>query len=129
MSTSTVTPVTCASGVTVGIRNRRGDGQAAFGGACADSPLQPQCTDAKEGRTVAVSRHERHLAVARQRQRDPGWQADYRATRPRVERNIAHLVRRRHGGRCARVRGIRKVDADFNLLAPRSTSPASPRSG
>jgi hypothetical protein len=26
------------------------------------------------------------------------------------------MMRRRHGGRRARVRGTRKVDADFNLL-------------
>ncbi|MBA2576627.1 MAG: hypothetical protein H0V05_08290, partial [Euzebyaceae bacterium] len=40
-------------------------------------------------------------------------QTDYRATRPKVERKLGHLLRRRHGGRCARVRGKRKVDADF----------------
>jgi hypothetical protein len=34
-----------------------------------------------------------------------------------VERKLGHLMRRRHGGRRARVRGKRKVDADFNLLA------------
>ena len=45
------------------------------------------------------------------------WAADYRATRPKVERKLGHLMRRRHGGRRARVRGKRKVDADFNLLA------------
>lgn len=110
--------VTCPAGVTVGIRRgRRGDGQAAFGAACGDCRLRAQCTDAAGGRTVAVSRYERHLANARLRQQDPAWQADYRATRPKVERKIAHLVRRRHGGRRARVRGIGKVDADFNLLA------------
>jgi hypothetical protein len=110
--------VTCPAGVTIGIRrDRRGDGQAAFGGACSDCRLRAQCTDAKDGRTVAVTRYERHLAAARRRQQDPEWQADYRATRPKVERKIAHLMRRRHGGRRARMRGARKVDADFNLLA------------
>lgn len=110
--------VTCPAGVTIGIRrDRRGDGQAAFGAACSDCRLRAQCTDAKAGRTVQVTRYERHLADARRRQRDPAWQADYRATRPKVERKIAHLVRRRHGGRRARMRGIGKVDADFNLLA------------
>jgi len=110
--------VTCPAGVTVGIgRTRRGDGQAAFGGACGDCRLRAQCTDAKGGRTIQVTRYERHLADARRRQQDPEWQADYRATRPKVERKIGHLMRRRHGGRRARVRGTRKVDADFNLLA------------
>ena len=49
--------------------------------------------------------------------RDPAWRADYRATRPKVERKLAHLMRRRHGGRRARVRGRLKVGADFALLA------------
>lgn len=43
--------------------------------------------------------------------------ADYRATRPTVERKLAHLMRRRHGGRRARVHGTDRVDADFRLLA------------
>ena len=34
------------------------------------------------------------------------WRAGYRATRPKVERKIGHLMRRRHGGRRARVRGL-----------------------
>jgi hypothetical protein len=42
---------------------------------------------------------------------------DYRSTRPKVERKLGHMMRRKHGGRRARVRGTRKVDADFNLLA------------
>lgn len=42
---------------------------------------------------------------------------DCRATRPKVERQIAHLMHRRHGGRRARVRGATKVAADFALLA------------
>jgi IS5 family transposase len=57
------------------------------------------------------------LAAARIRQADPDLAADYRATRPKVERKLAHLVRRRHGGRRVRVRGLAKVAADFNLLA------------
>ena len=57
------------------------------------------------------------MVAARARQADPDRAADYRATRPKVERKLAHLVRRRHGGRRARVRGLVKVAADFNLLA------------
>ncbi len=45
------------------------------------------------------------------------WKADYKATRPKVERKIAHLMRRKHGGRRARVRGQTKTAADFKLLA------------
>jgi hypothetical protein len=42
-----------------------------------------------------------------------------RATRPKVERKLGHLVHRTHGRLRARVRGKDKVDADFNLLAAR----------
>jgi hypothetical protein len=42
---------------------------------------------------------------------------DPRRTRPKIERKIGHLMRRKHGGGRARVRGRRNVDADFNLLA------------
>ena len=76
-----------------------------------------RCTTAVGGRTVRVGKHERVLARARAAQADPAWQADYRATRPKVERKIAHLMRHRHGGRRARVRGLAKVAADFSLLA------------
>jgi hypothetical protein len=101
--------------VTVTIRwGANGDGRAPFADACA---FRSQCTTAKGGRRIRVGRYEQRLAAARQQQQDPAWRADYRATRPKVERKIAHLMRRRHGGRRARVRGQPKVDADFNLLA------------
>lgn len=110
--------VTCPNGVSVAIRRgRNGDGTAEFGDACADCPLRAQCTTNKKGRTIRIGRHEKHLAKARARQKDPQWKADYRATRPKVERKLAHLVRHRHGGRRARMRGTTKIDADFNLLA------------
>ena len=110
--------VTCPNGVTAPIRrNSDGDGTASFGQACTDCPLRAQCTKADGGRTISVGRHEQRLADARARQRDPQWMADYRATRPKVERKLAHLMRRRHGGRRARMRGTIKIDADFNLLA------------
>jgi len=110
--------VTCPAGVRVEIRrDRHGDGAARFGTACASCELRPQCTAAKAGRTVRVGRHEAVLADARDRSQNPAWKRDYRATRPKVERRLAHLKRRWHGGRRARVRGRPKVDADFNLLA------------
>lgn len=110
--------VTCPAAVTVGIRRgAQGDGMAQFGGACVDCPLRPQCTTAAGGRTIKVGRHERRLTDARRQQQHPDWVTDYRATRPKVERKLGHLMRRRHGGRRARMRGRRKVDADFNLLA------------
>jgi hypothetical protein len=110
--------VTCPNGVTAPIRrNGDGDGTASFGQPCADCPLRAGCTKAEGGRTISVGRHERRLAEARTQQQDPRWVADYRATRPKVERKLAHLMRHRHGGRRARVRGTTKIDADFNLLA------------
>jgi len=110
--------VTCPNGVSTPIRrNNAGDGIASFGVACRDCPLRSQCTKAEDGRTIRVGRHERRLAEARAQQQDPRWVADYRATRPKVERKLAHLMRHRHGGRRARMRGTTKIDADFNLLA------------
>ena len=110
--------VTCPAGHDADIvRNPRGDGTAYFRELCDHCPMRASCTNAVGGRTIAVGRYEHHLADARDRQQDPAWIADYRATRPKVERKLGHLMRRTHGGRRARVRGRGKVDADFNLLA------------
>jgi hypothetical protein len=110
--------VTCPARVTVAIRPaRRGGGRARFGVACSLCPLRQACTSSVRGRVVAVGPREAELAAARARQRDPAWLADYRATRPKVERKLAHLLRRRHGGRRARVRGLVRVAQDFKLLA------------
>jgi hypothetical protein len=95
----------------------RHHGQASFGPTCISCPLRGQCTSAAGGRTITITAYEAELAAARARQADPDRAADYRATRPKVERKLAHLVRRRHGGRRVRVRGLAKVAADFNLLA------------
>lgn len=109
--------VSCPAGNTTPLRPF-GDGRIAkFAVACAGCPLADQCTTAKEGRTIYVGPYEQQLARARQRQSDPAWKTDYKATRPKVERKISHLMRRRHGGRRARVRGKPKVSADFALLA------------
>jgi hypothetical protein len=110
--------VTCPARVTVAIRPaRRGGGRARFGVACRVCPLRQACTSSVRGRVVTIHPHEAELAAARARQRDPVWLADYRATRPKVERKLAHLLRRRHGGRRARVRGLVRVAQDFKLLA------------
>jgi hypothetical protein len=110
--------VTCPNDVTVPVRrNKAGDGMASFGDACPDCPLRIQCSNARTGRTIKVGRHERRLGKARTAQKDPTWIADYRATRPKVERKLGHLMRHRHGGRRARMRGTAKIAADFNLLA------------
>jgi transposase len=110
--------VTCPAGVTVSIRRHTdGGGIAKFAEACASCALRAQCTKAKEGRSIAVGPNEAVLSRARARQKHSDWIADYRATRPKVERKIAHLMRRKHGGRRARVRGRVRVAADFKLLA------------
>ena len=112
--------VTCPAGITTTIRavnHKRRVGIAEFGAACATCPLATACTTAKTGRTITVGPYETQVTAGRARQTDPAWKADYRATRPKVERKIAHLMRRRHGGRRARVRGLVKVGADFALLA------------
>jgi hypothetical protein len=110
--------VTCPAGEEVTIRrNESGDGIAYFDQACAGCPLRGDCTTAAGGRTIQVGRHEALLAEARAQAQDPQWAEDYRRTRPKVERKLGHMMRRRHGGRRARVRGRKKVDADFSLLA------------
>ena len=110
--------VTCPGGFTAPIHPARaGGGTAYFASACPACPLRAQCTTAAGGRTISVGLYEQTLTDARTRQTDPAWVADYRATRPKVERKLGHLVRRKHGGRRARVRGTARVDADFRLLA------------
>ena len=110
--------VTCPAGERVEIRHHTdGGGMAYFAEACACCRLRERCTKSANGRTIGISAHEAAIARARQRQRDPAWQDDYRTTRPKVERKLAHLMRRKHGGRRARVRGTVKVGADLSLLA------------
>jgi hypothetical protein len=113
-----VDTVRCPAGNTASIvRDKDGAGVASFGASCGGCPLREQCTGARAGRTISVGVHEGTLTAARARQTDPDWIADYRATRPKVERKIGHLMRRKHGGRRARVRGTTKIGADFSLLA------------
>jgi len=111
--------VRCPAGALVVIRpSTHSDGLriASFGVQCNSCPLRSQCTDGKEGRTIRVHPQEATLQRSRMLQRDPAWKARYRATRPKVERKIGHLMQRRHGGRRARVRGRVRVTHDFALL-------------
>lgn len=110
--------VTCPSGITVELAGHATKSRTAhFGTACQSCPLLNSCTTSENGRTISVGPYERQLQGARQRQQDPDWIADYQATRPKVERKIAHLVRRLHGGRKARVRGLDRVNQDWSLKA------------
>ena len=109
--------VVCPAGQTAPLRTVKNGHIAHFARACQGCPLADRCTTSSSGRSIYVGLYEQQLARARARQTAPDWKSDYTATRPKVERKIAHLMRRRHGGRRARVRGQTKVDADFNLLA------------
>ena len=110
--------VTCPARLQVPILPARGGGGLArFGRACQVCPLASACTSSRAGRTVTIHPQEAGLQTARCRQQDPAWRADYRAHRPTVERKLAHLLRRRHGGRRARVRGLVRVAQDWRLLA------------
>jgi hypothetical protein len=109
--------VTCPAGVLVQIRRREdGSGQASFGIACRSCPLASSCTNAKEGRNIRLHKHDRLVLEARKLQRASAWRASYKATRPKVERKLAHLMRRRHGGRRARMRGTERIGQDFMML-------------
>ncbi len=110
--------VRCPAGNLVQIRHKKdGGGEASFAPFCSACPLRNGCTKGDGGRVVAIHPQERTLARERKKQRDPKWKARYRATRPKVERKFGHMMRRRHGGRRARVRGCARVAADFKLLA------------
>jgi len=109
--------VRCPGGHLVVIRESAdGSGLAAFKSHCGNCPLKSQCTKAKTGRTIRIHAKEDTLHRSRVRQRSPEWKKNYRAVRPKVERKFAHLMRRRHGGRRARVRGRSRVGHDFSLL-------------
>jgi hypothetical protein len=109
--------VTCPDGATAKIYPTGDRWRASFRKACRDCPLQAQCTTATRGRSVNIGPHERILQQARREQQNPVWQDEYRSNRSKVERKIGHLMRNRHGGRRARMRGSTKVDDDFRLLA------------
>jgi hypothetical protein len=110
--------VRCPGGALVVLRTSSdGSRVANFGEHCDGCPMRAQCTRSKKGRGVWLHPKHELLDRTRKRQRDPGWRARYRATRPKVERKIAHLMRRKHGGRRARMRGRLRVAHDFALLA------------
>lgn len=108
----------CPAGVRVSLLMLKdGSRIADFGASCAECPQRPLCTKAKSGRTIKLHPKHETLDRHRKRQRDEAWKKQYRAVRPRVERKIGHLMRRKHGGRRARVRGCQRVKQDFALLA------------
>jgi hypothetical protein len=111
--------VRCPADVLVQIRKRTSDGGgvALFASACATCTLRSRCTTAQAGRAIRIHPKEATLQRCRAQQRSSVWKKTYRATRPKVERKIAHLMQRRHGGRRARVRGVERTRQDFATLA------------
>lgn len=109
--------VTCPAKITVPLKVRDdGSGYARFAKNCATCPLRELCTTAQAGRTINVHPRFELLHRYRGEQAAPQWKQTYRETRPKVERKLAHMVRRKHGGRRARVRGKQRVGHDFSLL-------------
>lgn len=109
--------VSCPGGLLVQIRKASdGGGLAGFGVRCATCGLRPQCTGNKEGRTIRIHPKESTLQRKRAEQKSPEWKTRYHQTRPKVERKLAHLMFRRHGGRRARMRGSLRIRHDFALL-------------
>jgi hypothetical protein len=110
--------VRCPAGVLIPIRRSKDDGGiASFAADCHDCGLRGHCTASKGGRSIRIHPKEETLIRSRERQRSASWRANFRATRPKVERKISHLMRRKHGGRRARVRGRLRVGHDFAMLA------------
>ena len=95
------------------VRRSEGTGMASFGEHCVSCPLRDQCTSSKLGRKIRINRYEARIQKAKHEQSAPEWKAEYRATRPKVERKFGHLTRRAHGGRKARSRGLARVFTDF----------------
>jgi len=111
--------VTCPAGMLVQIRKHTSDGGgiAMFGASCRACALRACCTDAAAGRAVRIHAKEATLQRGRTRQSSSTWKAYYRATRPKVERKLAHLTFRRHGGRRSRMRGTLRTRHDHALHA------------
>ena len=86
--------VTCPAHHTVAIRPGLRHRIARFGVLCGSCPLRADRTRSRRGRVISIHPYEAALQHAKTRQRDPGWQQDYRTYRPVVERKISHFTRR-----------------------------------
>ena len=110
--------VTCPSGQVTAIRRGRdGGGLASFASACASCPLAERCTTNSSGRTISIHPHERILQSHKVEQQTVEWRQAYTATRPKVERKLAHFVSRVWGGRKARTRGKDRISTDVDTRA------------
>lgn len=110
--------VTCPARQVTPIRwYRDGSGRASFASACAGCPLAANCTTNRAGRTITIHPHEHILQRHKADQQTDAWQQAYTATRPTVERKIAHFVARVWGGRKARTRGKERIATDVDTRA------------
>lgn len=102
--------LTCPAGE---VRRISAKGNVNFGTACTECPLRGQCTTAKGGRKVIITKHHARRRAHRAAAREPGFRHDYRAYRPLVERSIGWLVA--GGNRRLRYRGVEKNNAWLQL--------------
>jgi hypothetical protein len=110
--------VTCPAGQEAPIRwGRDGGGLASFGAACGSCLLARHCTTNTSGRTISIHPHEQILQDHKAEQQTADWQQAYTATRPKVERKIAHFVSRVWGARKARTRGQERIATDVDTRA------------
>ena len=98
--------LTCPNAV---VRKISAKGNVNFGAACKGCPLRQMCTKAKKGRKVVITEHHGRQRAHRAAAKDTGFQHDYRAYRPLIERSIAWLVA--GGNRRLRYRGTVKNNA------------------
>lgn len=109
--------VSCPAGHTAAIHTTDKGSKASFAQHCGACPLRAKCTKARAGRTITINDHEAVLQEAKKRQRTPEFIARYKAIRPKVERKIAHFVRKPWGGRKARCRGLERIATDVDTRA------------
>ncbi|NVM97029.1 IS1182 family transposase [Arthrobacter wenxiniae] len=98
--------LTCPRGE---VRTISAKGNVNFGAACKECPLRDQCTTAKGGRKVVITKHHARQRAHRAAARAEAFRHDYRAYRPLVERSIGWLVA--GGNRRLRYRGVEKNNA------------------
>jgi IS5 family transposase len=99
---------TCPAGTT---RRITPAGAVNFGAACKDCPLRSRCTTAAAGKILHVGEHDQRLRQARRDWAGPDLRRDYRATRPSVERTVAHVALVRGRRLKLRYRGTSKNHA------------------
>ena len=121
--------VTCPNDVTVKIRRLKdGDGIAKFATHCVTCPLAWQCTTSRIGRKIPSGSTKPSLPVHASSRRTRNGEPTTERTRPKVERKLGHLMRRRHGGRRGECAETSRVAADFVFSLPQPTLHASPSS-